>query len=147
LAASFAAPAAHQSLASLLRAIPSPPRRRTPLALGARAKLDGYRLQIIKEGRNVRLYSRRGNDWTRRLVTVADALKGIACRSAIIDGELVLPDAEGRPDFAGLHRGWRSAGARLAVFAFDLLHRDGKELRVTATHGTPATTNEVARQI
>jgi bifunctional non-homologous end joining protein LigD len=54
---------------------------------------------------------------------------GIACRSAIIDAELVLPDAEGRPDFAGLHRGWRSAGEQLAVFAFDLLHRDGKDLR------------------
>ena len=35
----------------------------------------------------------------------------------------------GRPDFRGLHRGWRSAGAQLAVFAFDLLYRDGKDLR------------------
>jgi hypothetical protein len=43
--------------------------------------------------------------------------------------ELVLPDSAGRPDFYGLHRGWRSAGAQLAVFAFDLLHRDGKDLR------------------
>ena len=77
----------------------------------------------------MRLYSRRGNDWTQRLATIAEALQGIACRSAIIDAELVLPDAEGRPDFRGLHRGWRSAGAQLAVFAFDLLHRDGKDLR------------------
>jgi bifunctional non-homologous end joining protein LigD len=92
-------------------------------------KLDGYRLQIIKEGRNVRLYSRRGNDWSRMLARVAGALQGIACRSAIIDAELVLPDAEGRPDFAGLHRGWRSGGEELTVFAFDLMHRDGKDLR------------------
>jgi bifunctional non-homologous end joining protein LigD len=101
----------------------------TGLAWLHEPKFDGYRLQIIKEGRIVRLYSRRGNDWTRMLATVAEALHGIACRSAIIDAELVLPDAEGRPDFAGLHRGWRSAGAQLAVFAFDLLHRDGKDLR------------------
>ena len=92
-------------------------------------KLDGYRLQIVKEGRNVRLYSQRGNDWTKRLEAIAAALQGIACRSTIIDAELVLPDAEGRADFRGLHRGWRSAGAQLAVFAFDLLHRDGKALR------------------
>ena len=77
----------------------------------------------------MRLYSRRGNDWTHLLTTVAEALQGIACRSAIIDAELVLPDAEGRPDFAGLHRGWRSAGEQLTVFAFDLMHRDGKDLR------------------
>lgn len=91
-------------------------------------KLDGYRLQIIKEGRQVRLYSRRGNDLTKLLATIAEALQGLACRSAILDAELVLPDAKGRPDFRGLHRGWRSAGAQLAVFAFDLLHRDGKDL-------------------
>jgi bifunctional non-homologous end joining protein LigD len=36
-------------------------------------KLDGYRLQILKEGRNVRLYSRRGYDWTKRLETVAES--------------------------------------------------------------------------
>jgi bifunctional non-homologous end joining protein LigD len=93
------------------------------------AKLDGYRLQIIKEGRHVRLYSRRGSDWTKLLATVAEALQGIACRSATIDAELVLPDAKGRPDFYGLHRTWRSVGDQLAVFAFDLLYRDGKDLR------------------
>jgi bifunctional non-homologous end joining protein LigD len=92
-------------------------------------KLDGYRLQIVNDGRSVSLYSRRGNDWTKRLEAIAAALQGLSCRSAIIDGELVLPDAAGRPDFYGLHRGWRSAGAQLAVFAFDLLHRDGKDLR------------------
>jgi bifunctional non-homologous end joining protein LigD len=92
-------------------------------------KLDGYRLQVVKEGLNVRLYSRRGNDWTKRLETIAAALQGLACRSAIIDAELVLPDSAGRPDFYGLHRGWRSAGAQLTVFAFDLLYRDGKDLR------------------
>jgi bifunctional non-homologous end joining protein LigD len=50
-------------------------------------KLDGYRLQIIKEGRDVRLYSRRGNDWTKRLETTAAALQGLACGSATIDAE------------------------------------------------------------
>ena len=56
----------------------------------------------------MRLHSRRGHDWTKRLETIAAALQGIACRSAIIDAELVLPDSAGRPDFYGLHRGWRS---------------------------------------
>ena len=39
-------------------------------------KLDGYRLQIIKTGRVVRLYSRNGYDWTKRLADLAGALEG-----------------------------------------------------------------------
>jgi bifunctional non-homologous end joining protein LigD len=42
-------------------------------------KLDGYRLQIVKQGREVRLYSRNGNDWTTRLPILVEALKGIPC--------------------------------------------------------------------
>jgi bifunctional non-homologous end joining protein LigD len=65
-------------------------------------KLDGYRLQVIKDGRAVRLYSRRGNEWTRRLPALTDALAAIPCRSAIIDAELCLPGAGGAPNFYGL---------------------------------------------
>ena len=97
----------------------------------------------------MRLYSRRGNDWTHLLDDSRRSPAGeIACRSAIIDAELVLPDAEGRPDFAGLHRGWRSAGEQLTVFAFDLMHRDGKDLReLPLMEKSPATPNAVAHQI
>jgi ATP-dependent DNA ligase len=40
-------------------------------------KFDGYRLQVIKDGRQVRLYSRGGYDWTKRLARLAEALKAI----------------------------------------------------------------------
>jgi bifunctional non-homologous end joining protein LigD len=50
----------------------------------------------------VRLYSRGGYDWTKRLARLAEALQAIPCRSAVIDGELVLPDKRGAPDFTGL---------------------------------------------
>ena len=94
-------------------------------------KMDGYRLQIVKSGRQVRLYSRRGYDWTKRLAGLAEALAGIPGRSVVIDAELVFPEAvTGRPDFTGLQS---AIGAgrhdELAVFAFDLLHRDGVDLR------------------
>jgi ATP dependent DNA ligase domain len=75
--------------------------------------LDGYRLQIVKEVRTVRLFSRNGN---------------ARASAAVIDGELCLLGAGGRPNFYGL----RAAMGRrfeLVVFAFDLLHRDGKDLR------------------
>ena len=92
-------------------------------------KLDGYRLQVAKEGRAVRLYSRRGNDWTKRLVALADALKTIPARSVVLDAELVLPSASGAPDFYGLLAGIANRKHELAVFAFDLLYRDGRDLR------------------
>ena len=93
-------------------------------------KLDGYRFQIIKAGRQVQLYGRSGSEWTRRLPGLTDAFLRLACRSAILDGELVLPDADGAPDFYALHLAVRSASeAELAYFAFDLLYRDGQDLR------------------
>jgi bifunctional non-homologous end joining protein LigD len=94
-------------------------------------KLDGYRLQIIKDERGVRLYSKGGNEWTKRLVLLAEVLAGIHCKSAVIDSELVFPTNEGHPDFRALRAamGDRSRHHQLAVFAFDLLHYDGADLR------------------
>jgi bifunctional non-homologous end joining protein LigD len=47
----------------------------------------------------------------------------------VIDGELVLPDNLGAPDFTGLAAAPRKRQHELAVYAFDLLHRDGRDLR------------------
>jgi bifunctional non-homologous end joining protein LigD len=84
-------------------------------------KLDGYRFQIVKDGAAVRLYSRRGYDWTKRLASLAEALAGLLCTSAVIDGELVFPTSEGHPDFRALQAaiGDRTRHHQLAVFAFD----------------------------
>jgi ATP-dependent DNA ligase len=57
-------------------------------------KLDGYRFQIVKDGRAVRLYSPSGYDWTKRLASLAVALAGIRCESAVIDGELAFSSAK-----------------------------------------------------
>src|SRR5262245_29279757 len=78
-------------------------------------KLDGYRLQVIKEGRQIRLYSRSGFEWTRRLPDLAQALAEIPCRTAVLDAELCRPGADGSPDFFGLHRSMHEG--ELAVFA------------------------------
>jgi bifunctional non-homologous end joining protein LigD len=58
------------------------------------------------------------------------ALADITCRSAIIDAELCLPGAGGVPNFCGLPAAMtRSQREQLTVFGFDLLHKDGKDLR------------------
>jgi len=94
-------------------------------------KLDGYRFQIVKDERGLRPYSKGGNEWTKRLVLLAEALAGIRCKSAVIDSELVFPTSEGHPDFRALQAaiGDRKRHHDLAVFAFDLLYHDGKDLR------------------
>ena len=93
-------------------------------------KLDGYRLQVVKEGHQVRIYSRRGNEWTERLPRFVATLADITCRSAIIDAELCLPGAGGAPNFYGLPAAMRRGRQReLVAFAFDLLYRDGNDLR------------------
>ena len=96
-------------------------------------KLDGYRFQIVKDGLALRLYSRTGYAWTKRLAGLAEALAGIRCESAVIDGELVFPTSGGHPDFRRLQAAMVSdRHHELAVFAFDLMHHDGEDLRPTA---------------
>jgi len=95
-------------------------------------KLDGYRLQVIKDAPTVRLYDRRGDDWGKRLAVLAEALQAIPAPSAILDAELCLPAPDGTHDFAGLQAALdRGRGDELPVlaFAFDLLHLDGQDLR------------------
>jgi len=62
-------------------------------------KLDGYRLQAVKDGEKVRLLSRRGNDFTRKFAKIATAVSKIKASSLILDGEAVVVDNQGKPSF------------------------------------------------
>ena len=99
-------------------------------------KLDGYRFQIVRMAAALRLHSKSGSDWTKRLSLLAEALAGIRCKSAVIDAELVFPTSEGHPDFRALQAaiGDRTRHHLLAVFAFDFLHHNGKDLPAASPH-------------
>jgi DNA ligase D-like protein (predicted ligase) len=92
-------------------------------------KLDGYRLEAVKTDDKVRLYSRRGNDFTKKFVRITKQIENIKADSFVIDGEAVVVDERGVPSFqmlqnrASLPRGWA-----LAYYAFDLLNLNGKDL-------------------
>ena len=87
-----------------------------------------YRIQAIKDGQNVRLFSRRGNDFTKRFAAVAKAVAGIKTDKAILDGEVVAIDEQGRPSFQKLqNRGGKSGS--LVFYAFDLLNFEGQHWR------------------
>jgi hypothetical protein len=90
-------------------------------------KLDGYRLQAVKVGSKVILYSRRGIDLTKRYEYVAMALAGLP-DDTVIDGELVALDEEGKPNF-NLLQNFRSAESHIVFYAFDILVHDGCDVR------------------
>lgn len=89
-------------------------------------KLDGWRLQAVKAGKDVALYSRHGRPFTQRFPSIAEAIANLPCRSGILDGELVLA-SEGSIDFYGLRGAGRADD--VSFWAFDLLELDGKDLR------------------
>jgi bifunctional non-homologous end joining protein LigD len=93
-------------------------------------KLDGFRLLARRDAAGVRLLTRRGIDWTNRYPTIATAVAALACRSCLIDGEVVICGDDGIPVFDRLRYG-RQPQAEAMFFVFDLLELAGKDLRRT----------------
>lgn len=91
-------------------------------------KFDGYRaLAILKDGRAT-LWSRNRNDLSSAYPEIVAALEKLKCRDAILDGEIVAMDAEGRPSFQQL-QGLGQAGEQrppLFYYVFDLLRQKGE---------------------
>lgn len=88
-------------------------------------KWDGYRTLAWKQGTRVKLLSRNLKDATAQYSTVARAIAHVHAEAALLDGEIVALDENGRPSFQALHH--QSAGA-IVYYAFDLLHLNGRDL-------------------
>ena len=65
-------------------------------------KFDGYRVQVHLRDAAVKVFTRRGNDWTKRFKKIAGDAWHISAGSAIIDGEVVVPAENGTTDFSVL---------------------------------------------
>jgi bifunctional non-homologous end joining protein LigD len=94
-------------------------------------KFDGYRVQAHKVGSRVVLFSRNGHDFTERFASIAKLLRELPAKTAVLDGEIVVNDADGRPNFARLYLSrWDKPGpAAIHLWAFDLLTFNGRDLR------------------
>jgi bifunctional non-homologous end joining protein LigD len=92
-------------------------------------KHDGYRTVLLIDEGQARAFTRRGHEWSEAYAPLCAAAATLPCRSAIIDGEVVVQDGQGRADFALLRRAIRQEPQRLVFIAFDLLHQDGCDLR------------------
>ena len=62
-------------------------------------KIDGWRMLAYKDGRNVRLESRKGVDHTRRFPGLANAVAALSTRTLVLDGEVAIFDRQLRSRF------------------------------------------------
>jgi bifunctional non-homologous end joining protein LigD len=90
-------------------------------------KWDGFRAIAVAAPGHASLYSRNGLDISRKYPTICGALAVIQ-HEAVLDGELVALDAQGRSRFQLLQNAEREK-TRLLYCVFDLLYLDGKDLR------------------
>ena len=107
-------------------------------------KFDGYRMQAVRAGSKTRMRTRRGLDWTERFATIADAVSALPIESITLDGEVVVEDASGVSDFAGLQQALSEGRTeRLAYYCFDCLYLDGHDLRTLPLRERKAVLAEV----
>jgi bifunctional non-homologous end joining protein LigD len=99
-------------------------------------KHDGYRLIARKQDGRVRLFTRRGYDWSDRYPLIAKAVAAIRATSATVDGEAVYCGENGLSIFEALHS--RQHNDRAFLYAFDLLELDGEDFRPKPLHARKA---------
>ncbi len=97
-------------------------------------KYDGYRTLVFFDasqpaGSRVRLITRNGHDWTVRYHALAKAFEKLPCKTALIDGEVVVQDARGHTSINLLEQALSDGDSHsMTYFAFDLVHLDGFDL-------------------
>ncbi|RYX94346.1 MAG: DNA ligase D [Comamonadaceae bacterium] len=106
-------------------------------------KFDGYRLVSRIDSGKVKCFTRNGHDWTDKMPQLAESLKKLDLESAWLDGEIIVPDANGVPDFQALQNAFEGRGRRvkagapaasphaaaIVYYLFDIPFHDGHDLR------------------
>jgi bifunctional non-homologous end joining protein LigD len=93
-------------------------------------KLDGYRILARVNGKDVRMFTRRGNDWTADMQHLAEEVARLPTKSAWLDGEVVVLGDNGLPEFNALQNAFDRKGTQhLVYFVFDLLYLNGRDVR------------------
>ncbi|AUW58614.1 DNA ligase D [Sphingobium sp. SCG-1] len=91
-------------------------------------KYDGYRTLIAIGGGEGRAYTRSGLDWSDRFSSIIQDAVDLDAGSALIDGEAVVLDAEGKTSFQALQAALKGDREAIIYYAFDLLALDGEDL-------------------
>jgi bifunctional non-homologous end joining protein LigD len=89
-------------------------------------KHDGYRVQVRRDGDVVRLFTRKGYDWSGRYPAIVMTSVQLRATSFTLDGEAVVCGPDRIAIFDALHR--RGTVSEAMLYAFDLLELDGEDL-------------------
>ena len=93
-------------------------------------KFDGYRILARCDGERVSLITRNGNDWTAKLPKLRQALEKLGLPPGWYDGEIVVNDPSGHPDFGALQRAFDAdTTSEIVYYLFDVPFFDGHDLR------------------
>ncbi|MGZ5544203.1 MAG: non-homologous end-joining DNA ligase [Limisphaerales bacterium] len=98
-------------------------------------KFDGIRALTLKNGDDVQLYSRLKNKMSHRFGDIAEAIRSLNCKAAILDGEIVALENSGRSSFQLLQMSRMPGQAPpICYYLFDILNLDGKDLKNLPLH-------------
>ena len=95
-------------------------------------KFDGYRVVCRLDHGEARLFTRRGADWTTHFPTLIDHVRALPADSALLDGEVVFVNDDGRTTFTDLASALQAGSdpqGRIVYYVFDLLYLNGFDLR------------------
>ena len=93
-------------------------------------KFDGYRIMARFDNGRPALITRRGHDWSSKMTGLIGELKTMGIQSAWLDGEIVVMNEAGVPDFNALQNSLdTNAAAGIVYFLFDIPYYEGYDLR------------------
>ena len=92
-------------------------------------KYDGYRALLAVANGQAKVFTRSGLDWSDKFPGIVKAAAALNVDAALIDGEIVVLDEDGRPSFSALQAALKAGGGNdLTMFAFDMLAIDGENI-------------------
>ncbi len=111
-------------------------------------KFDGYRMMArIKEG-EVKLFTRNGHDWSARLPEQIKALAALKLKDSWLDGEAVVLNDDGMPDFQGLQNAFDDgASQQILYYLFDAPFLNGEDLRQAPLEDRRAALNKALKGV
>jgi len=93
-------------------------------------KFDGYRIMARVQDGAAKLFTRNGHDWTHKLPAQAQAIAALGLESAWLDGEMVVVNEDGVPDFQALQNAFEAgSSAHIVYYLFDVPYLNGMDLR------------------
>jgi bifunctional non-homologous end joining protein LigD len=107
-------------------------------------KFDGYRMLARVQNGTAQIFTRNGHDWSDRMPKLCAALAALPVDEVWLDGEAVVLDSAGMPDFNALQNAFDARStAQIVIFFFDLMYLNGTDVREHPLRARRALLSEV----